>query len=238
MGELRESSLLFSLQSLLNHEKERVVEEAAERLAREREAERQRAQRLREAERAETERKLADERKRCEEEERARTEAARLEALRLAEVERIRNLAELRAEQDRDERVREHERKLAAIGAGAANGRARWSLVLAGLLAFAGVAALASLYFGKLKPLYERLSEMEKLVTSERARADQAALTAQQSAKERAVLALQVQAKKDMISAPTQVLPSTPKTQSFALHVNHTEKAHKCNPNDPMDFCL
>ena len=140
MAELRDSSLLFSLDSLFAHERDKV--EAERRVAEERRraavaaevaAEQQRQiDQARKAEAA-RERQLADER-------RFLDEQARLEGIRQAELERARLEAQLKNEADVAARRERHERELRAIAVDARTKRLRFALLglasLCGLLVF------------------------------------------------------------------------------------------------------
>src|SRR5689334_13954484 len=95
VADLRESSLLFSLDSLLAHERDKIERErhAAELQKR---AALEAALAAERARKAETERRAAEERERIlAEERRTREESARLVAIREAEIERVRLEARL-----------------------------------------------------------------------------------------------------------------------------------------------
>lgn len=144
MAQARESSLLFSLQSLLEVERERIDRDRAEQEQRLLEARRQRElgeQRAREAEQV----RLQQERQR--EAERllqAREEAARLEAIRLAEIERVRLDAAHRTELEFAARRHEHEQRLAALAQSSGRKRAR---IWLGLVAATGVTGAVAVAF-------------------------------------------------------------------------------------------
>jgi fused signal recognition particle receptor len=156
MDELRESSLLFSLESLLETERERVQREA-------REAQRQRDEEMaRVAEAAERRRVAAQqerearERREALEQERERHEQERLEAMKRAVVERARIEAEGNARLREAEQQRLHERSLAELGARQQTLRYRtftWLSTGALVLSWAGVAFA---HFGLLEPAHQR----------------------------------------------------------------------------------
>src|SRR6185369_5046386 len=156
MDELRESSLLFSLEGLMETERERVQREA-------REAQKRREDELtRVAEAAERRRVAAQqerqsrERRALMEQERERMEHERLEALRLATVERARIETESGLRLVEAERSRQHDLALAQIRE--AQGLARYRL-LSWLSSGALLAAIASAlvaYFGWLEPAHAR----------------------------------------------------------------------------------
>src|SRR4029079_12230840 len=115
MTEMRESSVLFSLNQLMNLEQQRLREEedAARRKAEAEAAARSNAERrLREEQQA---RIVAEENRRRAEEVQRREQAARLEAIRLAELERVRIDAERQERLAMMEQAQDHERKVAAL---------------------------------------------------------------------------------------------------------------------------
>lgn len=156
MDELRESSLLFSLESLLETERERVQREA-------REAQRKREEEMaRIAEAAERRRiaaqqeREARERREALEQQRERDEQERLEAMKRAVVERARIEAEGNARLLEAEQQRKHERSLAELGAQHQAVRYRalaWLSTGALLLSWAGAAFT---YFGLIEPAHAR----------------------------------------------------------------------------------
>lgn len=163
MDELRESSLLFSLESLLETERERVQREA-------REAQRKREEEMaRVAEAAERRRVAAQqerearERREALERERERDEERRLEAMKRAVVERARIEAEGNARLLEAEQARQHERSLAELSARHQFARYRaftWLSTGALVLSWAGV---ASAYFGMLEPAQARREQQLQL---------------------------------------------------------------------------
>jgi colicin import membrane protein len=157
MGHVRDSSLLFSLQSLLDVERERVDADRAEREQRLIEARRQREraeQRARDAEQA----RLDEERRRqAEREHQARAQAARLEGIRQAELERVKLETARQAELELAARRQEHEQRLATL---AVESRRRGGRFFAGVAAAIGVfvTASAAVYFVHIVPQDERLA--------------------------------------------------------------------------------
>jgi len=115
MDELRESSLLFSLERLYETERQRVEREARE-LQRKHDAELALV-----AEVAEQRRKAAEEQRAAAQRlqtlqaERQRIEQERIDALQRATIERARSEVEAGARAEQLEQEREHQRKLAAI---------------------------------------------------------------------------------------------------------------------------
>ena len=148
MPEVRESSLLFSLDSLFAHERDKIESERRE-AARKRqaalEAEAQ-AERARQTERA---RLAAETRDRLlAEDRRQRDEQARLEGIRQAELDRARLEAHLKSETELAARRERHELELRALALATRSKRNRALLIGGGALAC--VAALGSVAFALL----------------------------------------------------------------------------------------
>lgn len=164
MDELRESSLLFSLESLLETERERVQREA-------REAERKRMDELaRVADLVERRRVAAQqerearERRQQLEQERERLDQERLDGIKRAAVERARIEAEGAARLLEAEQARKHDLSLAELRArhGAARYRVLSWLAIVGLvLSWAGT-ALA--YFGLIGPAHVQREQQLRAV--------------------------------------------------------------------------
>lgn len=171
MAEMRESSVLFSLNQLMSLEQQRIQEEEE---AAKRKLEMEASARM-EAERAvrvEQEARIQAEEARRQAEERARREeAAKLEAMRLAEIEGARIAAEQRARIAMMEQAQKHERDLAALEGDGQKKRLKRALVFGGLFAVALFAAAGGVYFGKIKPEAERatLEQQAKLASIEEA---------------------------------------------------------------------
>lgn len=152
MDELRESSLLFSLERLHETERERVQREA-------REAQRKREEELaRVAEVAEQRRRAGEEQRaaalrlKALQTERERLEGERLQAMQRATVERARSEVEAAAQARRAELEHAHRLRLAEIRERERGARYRvlsW-LGAAGLVAISSLAAGG--YFGVLRP--------------------------------------------------------------------------------------
>lgn len=155
MSTTHDTSVLFSINQLMNDYETRVLEEQAEE-ARKAEAEeraRQEAARLAKEEEA---RKAHEETmRRIREESAKREEEARLEAIRLAAVERARIEAEKQAHIEMQKREQEHALALAALKEDEKKKKLERSIrmgAVAGVLAIAGALGL---YFGKIKPDHE-----------------------------------------------------------------------------------
>jgi hypothetical protein len=156
MDELRESSLLFSLESLLETERERVQREARE-AQRRREDELKRVAELAERRRvAEQREREARDRRRALEAERERLEQERIEAMKRATVERVRVEAEGELRLRESEQARQHDLALARIREAERLRRYRTlSWLSSGVLAtvsFAGAFA----YLGLVRPAQAR----------------------------------------------------------------------------------
>jgi colicin import membrane protein len=183
MAEMRESSVLFSLNQLMHLEQQRVREEdegrrrAIEASERARlDAERQRAVEQEERIRAEEERQRAEEAARREEE-------VRHEAIRVAAREKARIEAEQRARIAEMELAQKHERDLAAVQQDAQKRRLQRTLIIGGALAVALLGGGAGLYFGKLQPEAERAQREQAAQIAK----SEAGLTAAKDAYDKAV---------------------------------------------------
>lgn len=185
MAKNGESSLLFSLDSLMAHERERVVDEARA-MEQKRNAELAAKAEAERHARMEAERRAADEEARREAERRRRLEEeARLEGIRRAEAERI--LAEARLKNELELRVRQSSHEL-RLTAEAAVSRARATRVAFACTAVVAViaslgalylelgvhrprlAALAEGYTRGLTAEQERRSELQTLLEGEKGR--------------------------------------------------------------------
>ena len=184
MDELRESSLLFSLEGLLETERERVQREA-------REAQKRHDDELKRVADAAERRRLAAqqerearERRQVLEQERERLEQERLEAMKRATVERARIEAEGQMRLIELEQSRKHDLALAQIRETERTTRYRaWSWLSSGALLFVCVASAAA-YFGLLEPAHAReTQQLQALldVAQERVRLHDRALTAERS---------------------------------------------------------
>jgi colicin import membrane protein len=154
-----DSSLLFSLDSLMAHERDRVAEEAHA-AEQQRQAEvAARAEAERHA-RAEAERRAAEEEARRDAERRRRLEEeARLEGIRRAEAERI--LAETRREQEIELRVRQssHDLRLAAEAAVSRARSTRVAFVCTAVVAVVATCGAVYLELGVHRPRLSALAE-------------------------------------------------------------------------------
>jgi hypothetical protein len=166
MDELRESSLLFSLEGLMETERERVQREA-------REAERRREDELRRvAELAERRRlavqqeREAKQRREALERERERLEQEHLDAMKHATVERARIEAEARVRLVEVEQRRKHELELSRIALGQRTQRYQLLTWLSTTVLGVSLGGAFTAYFGWIAPAHAReLSHWQNLAT-------------------------------------------------------------------------
>lgn len=252
MGELRESSVLFSLNQLMHIERQRLLEEeetarrraeaaVAARLDAERRAREEREARLR----------AAESRLRAEEAEQREMEA-RLAAIRLAELEKVRIDAERRERIALMEQANEHERKLAALQQDEQKKRLKRILVAGSALVAVLFTAGSGIYFGQIRPAAElrqqqeeaelraREAELARLkadyeqAVAQADRTSQALLLAKDAAERIKATRAAEDAKKAAEDARTSLArggrvrpPSSPSTPCTCA-----------NPNDPLCGCL
>jgi len=245
LAELRESSLLFSLASLADLERERVdrdrVLDAERRRAAELAAIEAEHTRVAEAARratAERERVLAEERSR-------REEAARLEGIRLAEVERARAEAHLRSETELAARRERHALELAAAHAGARVRRLRTVALGGGLLAVLATLAVVGFERFVQRPELERRLQGD----AERRAANAAEMTklggmlaaSQEQARK---LEGELTRRKDVAPVPAPSLSAAPGTHTrpprpLTHPIPHpTTRPCGGDPHDPLNPCL
>lgn len=156
MAEIKESSVLFSLNQLMSLEKQRLREEeeaATRRTQIEREMRLSLELRAREEEAA---RLRAEQERRRAEEARQREETARLEAIRLAALERARVDAEQRARIETMEKQHVHEQELARLDQDTQKRRLQRFVTLSSVLGVLLLGTTLGVYFGKIKPDAER----------------------------------------------------------------------------------
>ena len=166
MDELRESSLLFSLEGLLETERERVQREAREAQKRRDEEMIRVAEQASRRRLAQTQEREARERREALEQERERLEEERIDAMKRATVERARIEAEGKLRLVELEHVRKHDLALSQIRERqqAARYRGLTWLSSAGL-AVSVIAAFAA-YFGWVQPAEARQQQrLESLIS-------------------------------------------------------------------------
>ncbi len=182
MAEGRESSVLFSLKSLMDIESDRVQAEERARNAREK-AERAAQERQRQLElEAERQRIILEEQRRAREQA-ARDEAAAREAIiREAAITRARIEAQALAQREATEREREHEARMAAIREVHRRRRDRVLWIGSNGVLAAILAVGLGVYFGKVGPdTAQREAQLNRLISAEGERADTAERLARQS---------------------------------------------------------
>lgn len=248
MGKAQETSLLFSLESLMREERGRVEREREEALALERARERQRA---REAERLARQREEAARLRERELAERARMEReeqARLAAIREAEIERVRLEVEARSAEELRTREFAHQVELERTRAVTRTNVRRLALATSVLLGLGSVLGAGVLLFGsqrdggaqpgfsfadELSQERQRLARLEHDLKEERDR-----LENQQHEREQ-----------QPPSAPSAETPTAPSPQRDVRRgpaparpprVNGVENKRPCrgDPNDPLNPCL
>jgi hypothetical protein len=248
MDELRESSLLFSLEGLMETERERVQREA-------REAQRRREEELiRVAEAGERRRvaslqeRQARERRAAMESERERIEQERSEALRLATVERARLETESGLRLVEAERTRQHDLALAQIREAQGTARYRSLAWLSSGALLVAVASALLTYFGWIAPAHARSEQhLHSLLSesAERAKATEFALGVEQS-KNRALGARVEQLEARLLAAQSAEQPISAVLKPVASG-NPTSKRPPAtgqrgpgcrDTGDPLDNCL
>ena len=184
MDELRESSLLFSLEGLMETERERVQREA-------REAQKRRDEELsRVAELAERRRVAAQqerqsrERRQLLEQERERVEQRQLDALKQATIERARLDAETKLQLVEAEQARQHELKLSKLQERQRTARYRTLTWLSAGSLLASVAGAFAAYLGLIEPAHAReLAHLQSVISTgaEQAKTTERALSLERS---------------------------------------------------------
>lgn len=242
MDELRESSLLFSLEGLLETERERVQREARE--AQKRRDEEmirvaEQASRLRLATQQERE---ARERREALEQERARLEQERLDAMKSASVERARIEAEGQLRLIELEQVRKHDLALSQLRERQLAARYRTLTWLSSAAFGLSVAGGLTVYLGWIRPAEGRqLQHLQGIIDSdtEQAKASQRALTSERS------LNLALSARVEQLQAELAAAPNVapePKLRPAPSHppvgIRPPPHKHCVDNGDPIDGCI
>ena len=217
MDELRESSLLFSLESLLETERERVQRETREAQKR-REEELKRVAELAERRRiAGQQEREARERRLALEQERERMDQQRIEAMKRATVERARIEAEGQMRLVEVEQQRKHDLALASIREGERTAHYRMLTWLSTALLGVVIAAGAFGYLGLVQPAHasERLQLQSLLTVAEQKRTTSERELSAERGKSRALAERveQLQAALDQPTAQPKQASSTPTKQ-------------------------
>lgn len=250
MAELREDSLLFSLETLMARERERVQLERAE--AERREALAAAARAAREKERLEAallhERRLEFER--AEEQRRMAEHAAKLDALRHAEFVRAQTEAKARAESEVAAKRHAHERSLAELALVAKKSRDRALAMASGALLALLIPTALLFHFAHTVPRSRELEgDLRKLISVERARADvatgqlaTAAARARELESELGTLrtSLEVRSEAPANAGKSNRAPnSLPKPAPSTSRVPAKSRGTPCRDSgDPLDPCL
>lgn len=256
MADIRESSLLFSLNRLMEHEKERVLEEQRDRelkSAQERALRERLEQQKKDAERR---RMVDEERRKIAEAARLREEAARVEAIRSAEVARVRAQVAQKTQLELQAQQHEHERRMDAMRRDEKLRRYQTWSIASSLVAVVAVLGGASLYFGKLQPDAERrIALFEARANAQLDRAERASADAEQSRQHQRVLERQLATTKKELSAARDELTkleasNSTKKPPTVVRDGGSSKGGKgqagkgrgpCKPGlagDPMNDCL
>jgi len=157
MDEQRESSLLFSLNQLFAHEKERVrLKRLSDevRIAEERAFHEENERRIRAAE---IQAEVEEQRRKIAEAQRKREEEMRIEVLRTAELERVRAEVDKKVHVEQAMLELEHQRRMDSLARASEQRRQRLMTLTSVLLGSAVVLGSLGIYFGKLKPEQHRV---------------------------------------------------------------------------------
>jgi hypothetical protein len=244
MDELRESSLLFSLEGLMETERERVQREA-------REAQKRREQELsRVAEMVERRRLAAQqeqqarERRQALEQERERLEQEHIDALKHATVERARIEAEGRMRLVEAEQANKHDLALSQIRERERTTRYKALTWLSSGALLAALIGALSAYFGLIEPAHARAQQHLQAVIS--TNAEQAKTTLRELATERSknqTLAFRIKQLEEQAAATAEARPEPKPQPGRPLHVIG-EPPHRPPPadcpddGDPLRPCL
>jgi hypothetical protein len=243
MDELRESSLLFSLDSLLETERERVQREAREAQER-REQELKRVADLAERRRVATQQEReARERRQALEQQRERLEQERIDAMKRATVERARIEAESAARIVELEQAQKHDLLLTRLREHESTARYRALFRLSAAALVLTLVASVGGFFGIVGPAHARQQQnLQGLVTATEGRvaAAERALSAERGksqALEERVKQLQAAAAAPRASdAAPQAPPSRP-VHGTGIIVEPPRKPCRDN-GDPLNPCL
>lgn len=250
MAELRESSLMFSLDALLAHERDKVEAERRATLERERAAvdAQVAAERARLVEEA---RIIAERRERTlAEERRFLDEQARLEGIRQAELERVRLETARKSDAELSARRARHELELRAL---AENGRIKkLRAVSLGVGVVAGLAACGAVAFALWggRPELERLRAAAAAArAAETAQANELRAMLDDAARRQRTLEAQVAARADDAVASPSASGTAPARPSRPVHgvrpvgtsphgVSRPRTPCTGDEHDPLNPCL
>jgi hypothetical protein len=242
MDELRESSLLFSLEGLLETERERVQREAREAQKRRddemiRVAEQASRRRL-----AQQQEREARERREALELEREQLEAERIDAMKRATIERARIEAEGQLRLVELEQVRKHDLALSQIRERQQAARYRGLTWLSSAALAVSVIGAFAVYFGWLRPAEARQhQQLQGIIdaSTEHAKTAERALAAEH--RKNQALTERIQQLQTQPALPPAVRPE-PKSHPVpgTLHGGKPPPPpRKCvNNGDPLDGCI
>lgn len=247
MDELRESSLLFSLEGLLETERERVQREARE-AERRREEELARVAALAERRRIATQQEReAQKRREALEQERQRLDQERIDAMKRATVERVRLEAEAELRLVEVEQARRHEVELVKIRERENASRYRALSWLGGGAFALSLLGWSIAYFGFISPAQARSEQqLRALVATTAERADAAMRALDAERKRSRDLAEALAARPAAAAAPSEVKPAKPSVAIQPGKGGHGSTTgggqaptNECVDNgDPLNSCL
>lgn len=241
MSTTNDTSVLFSINQLVNDYETRLLEEQAEAARMAEAEERARIEAARIAREEEARKAHEANMRRIAEESAKREEAARLEAIRLAAIERARIEAERQAQIEMQVKMREHELALEALRADEKKKKLersiRFGAVAGGIL----IVGLVGLYFGKIKPDHEaqvaaRAADINAQFEENRK------LEAQVAANDKRIkqaenLLEQTKNNTPVVAQPTATTPVIKPLQNGANTVKTPKTTGKCLPGEPgCDF--
>jgi hypothetical protein len=238
----RESSLLFSLESLLAHEQQKVDRERED-AERRRRAELEAREAAESARLAEQNRLARAERERAEAEERRRLEEqARLDGIKQAELERARLETRLKSESELALRQERHALELRAATAASRATAARGLLIgSVSLAVLATLAALALELFVHRPELARVTQSSSAALATEAARVAEVRALLADSERRRNELIAELSRKKLAEESVAPTLPHTRPTPARPARPGPVAPASKpCvgDPHDPLNPCL
>jgi colicin import membrane protein len=243
LAELRESSLLFSLDSLLAHERNRVEAERAAAEERRLADEAKRAAEARQRAEAEARRLAAEREAAARAEALRREEEARLEAIRRAELEKAAAETRLRGEIELAARRSEHELRLSALKSSRETRALRSIVVATSAIAVLAASGALVVEFGVRRPERERMqASFAAELAGERRRSDGVRELLVESEKRARKLeeSLHSPAPKAAPAPPPAVEPARPQrpVRPSARPVGRDGPPCQGNPHDPLNPCL
>lgn len=240
MGELGDTSLIFSLNQPFERERERVEREQREAEERQVAAAVGHAERERLQEEVRIRQAALEERRKREERERARAEQARLERLKTAEIERVRAEVQKHLELEQARCLHEHERRMAALRHDARLRRSTIALSATTFLSAALLIGAFAAYFGKLRPDRERLiAGYKALIDAERSQLHEARRHLLELEGERNRLRAEMQAARERETAPSNTKPAADSRKAPAGPPRpkppRRQVGQRLDPHDPLN---